>query len=68
MYAFDNWVNELNKSDEYLWEFDVDDFNDFYNEFKRQYRGNYDSLNTKNKNRLRKRIYQYWKNTFKKED
>ena len=68
MYAFDNWVNELNKSDEYLWEFDVDDFNDFYNEFKRQYRGHYDRLNTKYRNKLRKRAYQYWKNTFKKED
>lgn len=68
MYAFDNWVKELNKSDEYLWTFDEDDFNDFYNEFKRQYRGHYDRLNTKYRNKLRKRAFQYWKNTFKKED
>ena len=68
MYAFDNWVNELNKSDDYLWEFDVDDFNDFYNEFKRQYRGHYNRLNTKYRNKLRKRAYQYWKNTFKNKD
>ena len=68
VHLFDDWIIELNRNNENTFTFDENDFTDFYNEFKRQYRGNYDSLNTKNKNRLRKRIYQYWKNTFKKED
>ena len=68
VHLFDDWIIELNRNNENTFTFDENDFTDFYNEFKRQYRGNYDYLNIKNKNRLRKRAYQYWKNTFKNKD
>ena len=37
-------------------------FTDFYEDFIRQYRGNYDKLTKPNKEKLIKRAYQYYMN------
>ena len=52
--AFDEWIKNED------WKKDWKDFNNFQNEFIRQYKGNYNRLNNINKRKLKKRIYAYW--------
>lgn len=52
--AFDEWIKNED------WKKDWKNFNNFQNEFIRQYKGDYDKLNNINKRKLKKRIYAYW--------
>lgn len=56
-FLFDEWIKKefFNLSD---WK----SFTDFYEDFIRQYRGNYDKLTKPNKEKLIKRAYQYYMN------
>lgn len=58
---FDDWIEQLLKSKDYQFNFDFSDFKSFFNEFKYQYQGDWDKLNLKNKKKITKRAYQYWK-------
>ena len=61
IYIFDDWIEKILKYKDFNLDYDFSNFKSFLNEFKHQYRGNWDKLNPKNKSKIMKRAYQYWK-------